>query len=110
MMFCHPTNSLASILIGRNGDLLDIECGYRRHKGERAMDVSDQAAIRKRLLEEFKEYHPDIRRAIEMTTVSTDWEVWKCTPQKHLAQGKAVLVGDAAHSMEPTTEIGRAHV
>lgn len=70
------------------------------------MDVSDQAAIRKRLLEEFKEYHPDIRRAIEMTTVSTDWEVWKCTPQKHLAQGKAVLVGDAAHSMEPTTGQG----
>ncbi|KFZ08897.1 hypothetical protein V502_09068 [Pseudogymnoascus sp. VKM F-4520 (FW-2644)] len=106
MMFCHPTNSLASILIGRNGDLLDVECGYRRRKGERAMDVSDQAAIRKRLVEEFKEYHPDIRCAIEMATVTTDWEIWKCRPQTHLAQGKAVLAGDAAHSMEPTTGQG----
>ncbi|OBT64856.1 hypothetical protein VE03_06449 [Pseudogymnoascus sp. 23342-1-I1] len=106
LMFCHPTSSLASILVGRNGDLIDIECGYRRRKGERAMDVSDQAAIRERLLEEFKEYHPDIRCAIETATVTTDWEIWKCTPQKHLAQGKAVLAGDAAHSMEPTTGQG----
>ncbi|KFY75896.1 hypothetical protein V499_04205 [Pseudogymnoascus sp. VKM F-103] len=106
LMFCHPTNSLVSVLIGRNSDLIDIECGYRRRKGERAIDVSDQAAIRARLLETFKEYHPDIRCAIETATVTTDWEVWKCKPQKHLAQGKAVLTGDAAHSMEPTTGQG----
>lgn len=68
--------------------------------------MSDQAAIRARLLETFKEYHPDIRCAIETATVTTDWEVWKCKPQKHLAQGKAVLTGDAAHSMEPTTGQG----
>ncbi|KFY17010.1 hypothetical protein V492_00954 [Pseudogymnoascus sp. VKM F-4246] len=106
LMFCHPTNSLISIITGCNGDLLDLECGYRRRKGEKALDVSDQAAIRKRLLEEFKEYHPDIRHALETVTLTTDWEIWKCTPQKHLAQGRTVLVGDAAHSMEPTTGQG----
>ncbi|OBT77935.1 hypothetical protein VF21_04357 [Pseudogymnoascus sp. 05NY08] len=106
LMFCHPTNSLVSVLAGRNGDLIDIECGYRRREGERAIDVSDQAAIRLRLSEVFKDYHPDVRCAIETATVTTDWEIWKCTPQKHLAQGKAVLTGDAAHSMEPTTGQG----
>lgn len=105
-MFCHPTDSSVSVLAGRNGDLIDIECGYRRREGERAIDVSDQAAIRTRLLKAFKDYHPDVRCAIETATVTTDWEIWKCTPQKHLAQGKAVLVGDAAHSMEPTTGQG----
>jgi salicylate hydroxylase len=105
-MFCHPTDSLVLVLAGRNGDLIDIECGYRRREGERAIDVSDQAAIRTRLLEAFKDYHPDVRCAIKTATVTTDWEIWKCTPQKHLAQGRAVLVGDAAHSMEPTTGQG----
>ncbi|KFY75889.1 hypothetical protein V498_09861 [Pseudogymnoascus sp. VKM F-4517 (FW-2822)] len=106
LMFCHPTSSLASILIGRNGDLIDMECGYRRRKGEKAIDVTDQAAIRERLLEEFKDYHPDIRCAIETATVTTDWEIWRCTSQTQLAQGKTVLAGDAAHSMEPTTGQG----
>ena len=105
-MFCHPTNSVVSVLLGRNGDLVDLECGYRRRKDEKAMDVTDQAAMRKRLSEEFKDYHPDVRCAIETATVTTDWEIWKSTPQQHLTQGKAMLVGDAAHSMEPTTGQG----
>lgn len=106
LMFCHPTNSLVSVLLGRNGDLVDLECGYRRRKDEKAIDVSDQAAMRERLLEEFKDYHPDVRCAIETATITTDWEIWKSTPQQHLTQGKAMLVGDAAHSMEPTTGQG----
>lgn len=97
---------MISVIIGSNGDLIDVECGYRRRKDERAIDVQDQVATRERLLEEFKEYHPDLQYTMRLATHSADWEIWKCTTQKSLTEGKAVLVGDAMHSMEPTTGQG----
>ncbi|KFX88456.1 hypothetical protein V490_07626 [Pseudogymnoascus sp. VKM F-3557] len=106
LMFCHPTSSMVSVIIGSNGDLIDVECGYRRRKDERAIDVQDQVATRERLFEEFKEYHPDLQYTMRLATHSADWEIWKCTTQKSLTEGKAVLAGDAMHSMEPTTGQG----
>lgn len=92
--------------MGQDGELVDLECGYRCEKGELAMDSTDQAKIRKKLFEQIADYHPDIQYAFGKVIATTDWEVWRCTPQKHLAQGNTVLVGDAAHSMEPTTGQG----
>jgi hypothetical protein len=54
------------------------------------------------MLEKFKDYHPDILSALKKAERVTDWEVYFSRPLPHLYKYKAVLIGDAAHSVIST--------
>ncbi|KAL2801669.1 hypothetical protein BJX63DRAFT_438599 [Aspergillus granulosus] len=85
-----------------DGQLQDLEAGYpvaQRH--EHGPEES-----RRILLDQYKGFHPTIKRALGIVESSSDWDInFTSTPLCWTA-GKAVLIGDAVHSMFPTTGQG----
>ncbi|KAJ5378349.1 uncharacterized protein N7496_005758 [Penicillium cataractarum] len=67
---------------------------------------ADQKESRRKLCEEYKDFHPKIRRALDLLGTSSDWDINFTGPPIQWIKGKAVLIGDAMHSMFPTTGQG----
>ncbi|KAL5364226.1 hypothetical protein BJX96DRAFT_156961 [Aspergillus floccosus] len=86
----------------RDGQLQDLEAGYpvaQRH--EYGPEES-----RRLTLDQYKGFHPIIKRALEIVESSSDWDINFTTSPLCWTMGKAVLIGDAVHSMFPTTGQG----
>lgn len=59
-------------------------------------------------MERFADFHPDIVNVLRKAELVSDWEVYYSKTLPHLHKHKAVLIGDAGHSMFPTTGQGGA--
>ncbi|KAL4862585.1 hypothetical protein BDV12DRAFT_202900 [Aspergillus spectabilis] len=85
-----------------DGQLQDLEAGYpvaQRH--EHGPEES-----RRILLDQYKGFHPIIKRALGLVESSSDWDINFTTTPLCWTTGRAVLIGDAVHSMFPTTGQG----
>ncbi|KAK2786809.1 hypothetical protein FQN53_006106 [Emmonsiellopsis sp. PD_33] len=89
----------------RDGTLHDFEAGRLTLDPDKAKGVSKESA-RNELLHTYSHYHPDLKKLLEKTTDVTDWPIYFLKPISNWTKGKAALVGDAAHSMFPTTGQG----
>ncbi|KAK4112882.1 FAD/NAD(P)-binding domain-containing protein [Canariomyces notabilis] len=88
------------------GELQDLELGYLRlDETGSPKDYKDEV-LREALLSESKTYHPILHRALSKAKNVSSWDINFSTPPLHWTRGKAVLIGDAVHSMFPTTGQG----
>ncbi|TVY43212.1 Aurachin C monooxygenase/isomerase [Lachnellula subtilissima] len=104
-MFPHGDRTL-SWFEGRDGLLQDLDLGYLLRPGDEPRGERDPSRAREKMLERFRDFHPDIVDVLRKTDMVADYEVYFNKPLLHLFKGKAVLIGDAAHSMFPTTGQG----
>ncbi|PMD52776.1 FAD/NAD(P)-binding domain-containing protein [Hyaloscypha bicolor E] len=91
---------------GRDGFLQDLEAGYNISLDEDQGPETDPVKVKQKMLHTFSDYHPSILAALRKAERVSDWPVYYSTPLAHLHKGRAVLIGDAAHSMLPTTGQG----
>ncbi|KAE9364665.1 FAD/NAD(P)-binding domain-containing protein [Stipitochalara longipes BDJ] len=91
---------------GRDGLLQDLEAGYNLSLDTDPMPETDPVKAKQKMLDIFSDYHPVIVAALREAERVSDWEVFHASPLSHLHKGRALLIGDAAHSMFPTTGQG----
>jgi salicylate hydroxylase len=54
-----------------------------------------------RVLEDFVNFHPSVKKMLSYSTVSDVWRIRDIDPLPLWHAGKAILIGDAAHAMTP---------
>lgn len=69
---------------------------------------TDPKVAYEKMMERFDDFHPDIVNVLRKAERVSDWEVNYSKHLPHLHKHKAVLIGDAGHSMFPTTGQGGA--
>ncbi|CZR56403.1 uncharacterized protein PAC_06291 [Phialocephala subalpina] len=91
---------------GRDGLLQDLEAGYVPGEIEGPPETDPKRAKAK-MLEKFKDYHPKIVASLQKAERVSEWEInYFPRPPSRIFRGKALLIGDAVHSMFPTTGQG----
>ncbi|KAG4427866.1 hypothetical protein IFR05_016654 [Cadophora sp. M221] len=91
---------------GRDGLLQDLEAGYVPDDDDKSPELDPKKAKTK-MLEIFKDYHPHIVSSLQKAGRVSEWSVsYFPTPHPHLVAHRALLIGDAAHTMFPTTGQG----
>ncbi|KAK2741931.1 hypothetical protein FQN57_005490 [Myotisia sp. PD_48] len=90
----------------RDGTLQDIEATYLLHKPDGSRKVFDEAKLKEQMLHEFRNFHPDLLQALKKATTITNWTINFAQPLSNWTKAKGVILGDAAHSMFPTTGQG----
>ncbi|PVH83034.1 FAD/NAD(P)-binding domain-containing protein [Cadophora sp. DSE1049] len=91
---------------GRDGLLQDLEAGYVPDEDDKFPELDPKEAKTK-MLRIFKDYHPNIISSLQKAGRVSEWTLsYFPTPHPHLISHRALLIGDAAHSMFPTTGQG----
>ncbi|KAK2871696.1 hypothetical protein FQN49_002927 [Arthroderma sp. PD_2] len=90
----------------RNGNLQDIEASYMNINPDGSKKEFDKGKLQKALIDEFKDCHPALIRALEKVQHPTNWTINFAQPLSNWTKAKGVILGDAAHSMYPTTGQG----
>lgn len=84
---------------GRDGLLQDLEAGYILSKDDDPKAETDPQKAYAKMMERFADIHPDLLKVLAKAERVTDWEVNFSRPLPRLWKHKAVLIGDAAHSV-----------
>lgn len=84
---------------GRDGLLQDLEAGYIVSEGDDPKAETDPEKAYAKMMQRFADIHPDLLNVLAKAENVTDWEVNFSRPLPRLWKGKAVLIGDAAHSV-----------
>lgn len=92
-------NKQVSWFEGRDGQLQGLESGYLLSDEEARQAETDPQKSYAKLMERFADVHPDLLKVLAKADLVTDWEVHYSRPLSRLWKQKAVLVGDAAHSV-----------
>ncbi|KAL2062874.1 hypothetical protein VTL71DRAFT_5946 [Oculimacula yallundae] len=91
---------------GRDGLLQDLEAGYVPDEDDKLPELDPKKAKTK-MLRIFEDCHPHIISSLQKAGRVSEWELsYFPTPHPHLVSHRALLIGDAAHSMFPTTGQG----
>lgn len=70
---------------------------------------TDPQIAYEKMMERFGDFHPDIVDALRKAERVSDWEIHFSKPLPHLHKHKAVLIGDAAHSVEVISSLMKSY-
>lgn len=80
----------------RSGELFNLVVTYKADAG---LDPADISGNRAEMCAPYKDFHPTVRRLLELLTAERRWTVTDREPVTGWSRGPMTLIGDAAHPM-----------
>jgi len=92
----------------RNSTLMNVAAIFEDRQNRHAQIDPDATVPLARVLDTFKDFHPRCHHILKYATTIRIWPLYHADPYPTWINGKACLVGDAAHAMLPHVAQGGA--